>query len=325
MVKKIVIIGTGGTIAGIGEDGKSTGYKPGKLSASELISEKEGKIVYPGDTVIDVVSLMNKNSDDITGDDMIVLAEMVNDLSADSEVRGFVILHGTDTMEETAYFLQLTVKTDKPVVLTGSMRPGSAYSADGDMNLYQAVVTAASEKSVGMGVLVVFADRIYSARNVKKRDAYSLMAIGADEFGAIGVIRDDKVYYYFKPLKLHTTSTQFYPEKITELPKVMVIYFNVDMPAEYYGYMIADCEGIVVAGAGAGEYSEKFKKLIDSLFIPVVITSRTNEGIVVKGNLLSENTIAGDNLTPAKAAILLRLALSKGAGKQAIMEMFEKY
>ena len=203
---KVVILATGGTIAGVGEAGKTAGYEPGALTAEELISAvPELEDVAE----IEAIQICNVNSDDITAEVWLELAKTINEMSADPEVAGFVITHGTDTLEETAYFLNLTVKTDKPVVLTGAMRPATALSPDGPLNLYEAVCVAASEEAVGQGVLIVFSDRIYSARSMTKVSTYSVMAISAGEAGDIGIVRDGGVYIYELPARKHTLASEF--------------------------------------------------------------------------------------------------------------------
>ena len=320
--KKVVVLATGGTIAGVGDDGKTAGYKPGTLNAEDLI-----KAVPELEAMaeIEVLQVCNVNSDDITDKIWIKLAKLINEKATDSEVVGFVITHGTDTMEETAYFLNLTVKTDKPVVLTGSMRPATSISADGPMNLYEAVILAASEKAVGKGVMVVFADRIYSARTVTKSSTYHVAAISAGEMGALGIIRDGEVYFFNSIEKLHTTESEFDVSNIEKLPKVSIIYFSVDADPGIIRYASEISSGIVIAGAGAGEFSKEFKEVIEGLAIPVVISSRVNDGIILHENLLCDNTIAADNLPPQKAAVLLRLALLKSLDRKKLQDIFDRY
>lgn len=304
---KVVVLATGGTIAGIGGDGKTTGYLPGILSAESLI----GAVPELEDIAeIEAVQICNVNSDDITDEIWLRLADTINQMAADPSVAGFVITHGTDTMDETAYFLNLTVKTDKPVVITGSMRPATAISADGPLNLYQAVCVAASEKAAGLGVLVVFSDCIYTARSVSKLSTYRVTAVSAGETGSIGMIRDGEVYIYEKPSKAHTMRTEFDVSGLTKLPKVSILYFAVDADPDLLRYAAEHSDGIVIAGAGAGEFSLGFISVIESLTIPVVISSRIDDGVITRGNLLCENTVAADNLNPQKAAVLLRLALT---------------
>lgn len=319
---KIVILATGGTIAGVGEAGKTTGYKPGFLTAEELLSA----VPQLADVAeIEAIQLCNVNSDDITAEVWLTLANTINELAADPEVKGFVITHGTDTMEETAYFLNLTVKTDKPVVLTGSMRPATSISADGPMNLYESVCVAASDEAVGHGVLIVFSDRIYAARSVTKTSTYSVMAIAAGETGDIGIVRDGEVFLYESPSKKHTTDTEFDIAGLEALPKVTILYFSVDADPDLLRYAAEHSDGLVIAGAGAGEFSEKWIEVIEGLSIPVVISSRIDDGLITKWGLLCENTVAANSLSPQKAAILLRLALTSECNQERLEEMFLQY
>ena len=320
---KIVVLATGGTIAGVGDAGKTTGYKPGTLTAEQLLAAVPE---LSNVAEIEAIQVCNVNSDDITADIWLTLASTINEMAKDPTVKGFVVTHGTDTMEETAYFLNLTVKTDKPVVLTGSMRPATSISADGPINLYESVCVAASDEAVGLGVLIVFADRIYSARDVSKTSTYSVMAIAAGETGAVGIVRDNMVYMYQIPNKLHTLRTEFDVSGLTSLPKVSILYFSVDADPELLRYAAERSDGLVIAGAGAGEFSEKWIDIINGLTIPVIISSRINDGVITKDNLLSKNTVAANNLPPQKAAVLLRLALTiDGLNQEQLEELYLKY
>ncbi len=320
--KTVVVLATGGTIAGVGEEGKTTGYQAGTLSAQDLIAA-----VPDIDDVarIEAVQICNVNSDDITDKIWIELANTINERAKDPDVSGFVVTHGTDTMEETAYFLNLTVKTDKPVVLTGSMRPSTSISADGSMNLYEAVCAAADDETRGHGVLVVFADCLFSARSVTKRSTFHLTAISGGEMGAIGMVRDGKVYLYEKPSRRHTTDTELDVAGLESLPKVATMYFSVDADPALLEYAAKSSAGIVIAGAGAGEYSKAYKAAIEQLTVPVVVSSRIDDGIILPENLLSERTIAADSLSPQKAAVLLRLGLAKGMDEAQLREAFATY
>ena len=322
MKGKVIILATGGTIAGVGEDGKIVGYRPGTLTVDYLI-EKTPKLKDVAD--IESLQICNINSDDITGEIWIQLANKINEFAKDPEVVGFVITHGTDTMEETAYFLNLTVKTDKPVVFTGSMRPATSISADGYMNLYEAVCVAASDEAKGKGVLVVFFVCIFAARTVTKTSTYNVTAISSSGMGAIGIVRDGEVYLYASPFKCHTIESIFDVSKIDSLPKVSILYFSVDANPELLEYAAKSSDGIVIAGAGAGEFSEAYKSVIDKMDIPVVVCSRIDGGIIFKENLLCENTVAADNLSPQKAVVLLRLALACRINKEKLQEVFMKY
>ncbi len=320
---RIVILATGGTIAGVGKAGRIGGYRPGSLSAGELLAEIPG---VEDIAEISAVQVCNLNSDDITSGVWLELAGTINRMAADPAVRGFVITHGTDTMEETAYFLNLTVKTAKPVVITGSMRPSTAISADGPMNLYEAVCVAASRETAGLGVLVVFSDRIYAARSVRKNSTSHVTAIASGQSGAIGVVRDGRVYLYEYPGKKHTLATEFSVEGLERLPRVSILYFAVDADPEMLRWAADHADGLVIAGAGAGEFSEAWIRVIRELTLPVVVSSRIENGMITRENLLCPNTVPADNLSPQKAAILLRLALTAGdISRERLEEMFLRY
>ncbi|MGL4791982.1 MAG: asparaginase, partial [Anaerotignaceae bacterium] len=316
----VVVLATGGTIAGSGQDGKTIGYKSGTLTVEDLL-----KAVPKLEEVakIEAVQICNINSDDITSEIWIKLSNTINEMSKDPNVSGFVITHGTDTMEETAYFLNLTVKTNKPVVLTGSMRPSTSMSPDGPMNLYQAVCVANSNKMVGKGVVVAFADKIYSARSVTKISTYHVTAISVRESGIMGTVIDGEIYLHENSEKLHTVNTEFDVSNISSLPKVSIIYFAVDADPEILKYIASVSDGIVIAGAGGGEVSQKYIDVINQLKIPIVISSRTGEGIITQNSVLCKNTVAANNLLPQKAAILLRLALTKTNKFKELVHIFD--
>ncbi|MCR5296568.1 MAG: asparaginase [Clostridiales bacterium] len=319
---KIVVLATGGTIAGVGEAGKTAGYKPGSLTAEELLAA----VPQLADVAeIEAIQVCNVNSDDITAEVWLTLAHTINEMAEDPDVKGFVITHGTDTMEETAYFLNLTVKTDKPVVLTGSMRPSTSISADGPINLYESVCVAASDEAVGQGVLIVFSDRIYAARSVTKTSTYSVMAIAAGETGSIGIVRDEEVFMYESPSRRHTTASEFDVSGLETLPKVTVLYFSVDADPDLLQYAADHSDGLVIAGAGAGEFSEKWIEIINGLTIPVVISSRIDDSMIIRDNLLCKNTVAANSLPPQKAAVLLRLALTGEISRERLGELFLQY
>ena len=205
------------------------------------------------------------------------------------------------------------------------MRPSSSVSADGPMNLYEAVCVAASKKTRGLGVLVVFSDRIFTARMVMKTSTYHVTAISAGELGAIGMVRDGQVFIYENPTKRHTKDAPFDVSVLNDLPKVAIIYFSVDADPDLLVYAAKHSDGLVIAGAGAGEFSVAFKKVIEKLKLPVVISSRIDDGIIIKENLLCKNTVASDNLSPQKAAILLRLALTVTQNKREIQRLFDTF
>ena len=318
--KRILILATGGTIAGVGAAGKSTGYASGQLGVEDLLAAAP-EIGEVAD--IETLQVCNINSDDITAEIWIKLARTIKEQARRPEIDGFVITHGTDTMDETAFFLNLVLKTEKPVVITGSMRPSTATSADGPMNLYHAVVTAASWKSEGMGVLVVFSGRIFSARDVQKASTHSVVSMSGGENGSCGVIRDDVVLYSTKSTKRHTTQTEFTVDGLYSLPRVNILYFNVDADPALIPMAASLSDGLVIAGAGGGEYSKLFEAELRKLTIPVVVSSRVGSGVIMSNSVPCG--IAANDLPPQKAAILLRLALTETTDQAEIARMFEKY
>ena len=315
----VVILATGGTIAGSGEEGKETGYTSGSLSVESLVEAVPGIEEIAN---IETVQICNVNSDDINDEIWLTLANTINELASDENVSGFVITHGTDTLEETAYFLNLVVKTDKPVVITGSMRPATSISADGPMNLYQSVCVAASKEAIGKGVLVVFSDKIFSARSTTKTSTYNVMAISAGETGSIGIIRNDEVYFYEETIKKHTINSEFDVNDVTKLPIVNIVYFSVDADPKILQYASSISDGIVIAGAGAGEFSKEYIDIINKLNKPVVVSSRIDDGLITQDALLCENSVAANNLSPQKAAILLKLALLNTKENSELIRIF---
>lgn len=190
-------------------------------------------------------------SENMTGDVVLKLSQRVNALLARDDVDSVVITHGTDTLEESAYFLHLTVKSDKPVVFAAAMRPATAISADGPMNLLEAVRVASDKQSRGRGVLVVLNDRIGSARYITKSNASTLDSFRANEEGYLGVVIGNHIYYQNRLDKLHTNRSVFDVRSLTSLPKVDILYGYQDDPEYLYDAAISHgVKGIVYAGMG---------------------------------------------------------------------------
>ena len=312
MKPRIVILATGGTIAGTGELGKDIGYKSGSLPVEKMVA------AVPGLTDIAEIKteqICSLNSDDITSEIWIDLAQRINDLSREPDTDGFVVTHGTDTLEETAYFLNLTVKTEKPVVVTGAMRPATSNAPDGPRNLYQAVEAAASGANCGKGVLVAFAGRLRPARAAVKRHTAALDAVTdcAEEAGCTGSCRR------------HTTGTEFDIAGLKALPRVTVLYFAVDADPALLEYAASHSDGIVIAGAGAGEFSLAWRAVLEQCGVPVVVSSRTGCGPVLQETMVCANAVAAGTLQPAKAAVLLRLALTKTRDTKELIRIFATY
>lgn len=326
MKKHIIIIATGGTIAGSGEAGKAADYQAGRIDVSEIVRSVPA-ISHLAE--LTTIQLCNIDSNDMTEDTWLRLRDQINAFGSDPDVDGIVVTHGTDTLEETAFFLNLTVNHRKPVVLTGSMRPATAASADGPMNLYQAVALAASEEAVNAGVLAVFSDTIYSGRDIQKINSYKTDAFEIGDFGCLGYMRDDQVYFLSKTDKPHTADSIFAQAELSTLPKVAIAYYHCGADRQTLELLSEHCNGLVIAGSGSGNYSSAWKETIHRLAETKIIvrSSRVLQGIVFDSPFFDpgHDTIPSYTLSPQKARILLMLALSVTGEREQIRTIFETY
>lgn len=323
----VTILATGGTIAGGGESATKSNYQAGQLGVEALVSA-----VPQLKEVADVQGeqIVNIGSQDMNDEVWLTLAKKIN---ADcGKTDGFVITHGTDTLEETAYFLDLTVKCDKPVVMVGAMRPATAMSADGPFNLYNAVVTAADKQSAGRGVLVAMNDSVLDARDVTKTSTTAVQTFQSPNYGPLGSIHNGKVDYQRMPQRKHTRATPFDVSKLDALPKVGIVYSYAnasDAPAKA---LIEDgYQGIVSAGVGNGNL---YKTLFDTLVtaahqgVAVVRSSRVPTGATTEDAEIDDakyGFVAAGTLNPQKARILLQLALTQTRDAAQIQQMFNQY
>lgn len=319
----IAILATGGTIAGTGSSAtETTGYKSGDLAIDALINavpEMKEMANISGEQIVNV------DSTDITNEILLKLGKRINELLASDEIDGIVVTHGTDTLEETAYFLNLVVKSDKPVVLTAAMRPATAISADGPFNLYNAVLLASDKNSRGKGVLVALNDRIASARNITKTNTTATDTFKSVENGYLGTIVGGKPYYYNETTRLNTTRSVFDISKIDSLPQVDIIYGYQNSPTYMYtAAMKYGVEGIVVAAPGDGTLSGKALEGVQEVIkngVVVVRSSRVGSGTVSP----KQGFITSDSLNPQKARILLMLALTETKDPAEIQEFYNQY
>ncbi|MEQ0007881.1 fructose-asparagine asparaginase [Klebsiella sp. GG_Kp146] len=321
----IVILATGGTIAGsAASNTQTTGYKAGAIGVQTLISAvpEISKIAH-----VEGEQVANIGSENMTSDIILQLSKRVNALLSRDDVDGVVITHGTDTLDETPYFLNLTVKSNKPVVFTAAMRPATAISADGPMNLLEAVTVAADPDARGRGVMVVLNDRIGAARFVTKTNATSLDTFRAPEEGYLGVVVGGKPQFETRVDKIHTLRSVFDVRQLKALPKVVIIYGYQDDPEYMYDAAIAHhADGIIYAGTGAGSVSVRSAagiKKAQQAGIVVVRASRTGSGVVPPDD--SQPGLVADSLNPAKARILLMTALTQTKNPQLIQQYFHTY
>jgi L-asparaginase len=308
--KRIVVLATGGTIAGVGEAGKDSGYVSGQISGEALVASVPELAEY-ADVVAEQVC--NVNSDDITDKIWIALSRRIAELQEDDTVDGIVVTHGTDTMDETAYFVSLTVRCEKAVIFTGSMKPATAKNPDGPANLLGAVRVAVGfavdDDKPANKVWVYFAGELFDARGVQKCSASALNAMGVDAPGVGAVLNAPAERNFFDILRQES------------LPQVNIVYFNVDANPKVLKYAACVSDGLVIAGAGSGEFSLAWAEALKEVDIPVVIASRTHHGMVTLNERLAGGCICAGALPPQKAAVLLRLALTV-TGKNAVIQKF---
>lgn len=327
---RIAIVATGGTIASTAPNSAQLADYKVSATVETLVAAVPG---LPGVADLVVEQVSNIESHSIDDDVLLQLSRSVQALCDRDDIDGLVITHGTDTLEETAFFLHLTLDTQKPVVLVGAMRPGSAMSADGPLNLYHAVVVASAPASVGQGVLAVMNDRIASARFVTKGHANGVDAFVPTEFGYLGLVYGDWVQYLAQVSLPHTFQSAFKrafePQALT-LPPVDVIFDHQGAGLHAYRASIeSGAQGIVLAATGQGSLSPQAREgasLARQAGVPLVRSTRVWQG-VVRASTKDEryDTLAGYTLNPAKARILLRLALMQTEDRRKIQQWFAQY
>ena len=326
---RIIILATGGTIAGQGASADRAGYTAGKIPVDDLI----GSIP----TVKKIASITGEQVASVGSQDMTVdiwkkLAVRINEIFKNNEADAIVVTHGTDTQEETAYFLDLVISSDKPVVLTGSMRPATAISADGPKNLYDAITVAINPESKGRGVLVSFNEGIFDAREVMKMSTTKTNAFGSPNTGPVGQAYDGRVEYYSSSEREVDPKTPIEITADTQLPRVDIVYMYADAPPDQIDMLIGKkVAGIVIAGVGNGNFNKAYMDAVKRAVAAGIIVcraSRTPTGRVVLHDEINDDelgTIVSDDLTPQKARILLMLALTRTKDKKQLQELFFTY
>jgi L-asparaginase len=326
---RIVILATGGTIAGAQADTSQAGYEAGKFKIEDLINAvpRMGELAdLSGEQVVNI------GSQTMTNDVWLKLAVRANEVLRRSDVDGVVVTHGTDTLEETGYFLDLVLKSDKPVVLVGSMRPATAISADGPANLYDGVAVAANPEARGRGVLAVLNNEIHYAREVEKRNTTQLDTFESPNRGRAGVVNTGQAIFFARPTPKHTTETEFAVEANTRLPRVDIIYSYANLGADVVDAAVKQgARGIVLAGVGDGNTTDAALAALAAAAqagVAVVRSSRTGSGFVVRNMELDDDKlglIAAMDLNPQKARVLLMLGLLQTTDPQRLQEMFYRY
>nr|WP_225778331.1 asparaginase [Pseudomonas sp. Marseille-Q3773] len=326
----VVILATGGTIAGAGASAaNSATYQAAKLGVDKLIAgvpELAELANVRGEQVLQIAS------ESITNDDLLKLGKRVAELADSKDVDGIVITHGTDTLEETAYFLNLVEKTDKPIVVVGSMRPGTAMSADGMLNLYNAVAVASDKQSRGKGVLVTLDDEIQSGRDVSKAINLKTEAFKS-AWGPMGMMVEGKSYWFRLPAKRHTVDSEFDIKQISSLPQVDIAYGYGNVTDTAYKALAQNgAKALIHAGTGNGSVSSRVVPTLQQLRkngVQIIRSSHVNQGGFVLRNAEQPDDqndwVVAHDLNPQKARILAMVALTRTQDSKELQRIFWEY
>ncbi|MDR1678385.1 MAG: type II asparaginase [Prevotellaceae bacterium] len=325
----VYVLATGGTIAGEGKTEVNSAYTSGAITVDELLSavpEINDIATIKGEQVANI------GSQDMNDEVWLKLSKRVNELLKKSDVHAIVITHGTDTQEETAYFLNLTVKSDKPVILVGSMRPSTAISADGPRNIYNAVACAVDKSSKGKGVMVVMDDRILGADDLSKTNTLSVGTFQNPNFGELGIVYNGKPVYSREPMKRHTSKSEFDVSHLDKLPRVEIILSYSNATDLFVNAAVnAGVKGIVTAGVGNGNLTTVMQNALAAAVkngVAVVRSSRIATGPTAQWDEIDDDKLgfsASWFVNPYRARVLLMLALTKTNNYKEIQRMFTEY
>jgi L-asparaginase len=325
----VVVLATGGTIAGAGASDVQAGYTSGQVGVEQLLAavpQAKKLATLRGEQI------SNIGSQDMNDEVWLKLARRVNELAAMPDVDGVVITHGTDTIEETSYFLNLVVKSKKPVVLTAAMRPSTALSADGPLNYFNAVAVAANKDAAGRGVLVVVNDWIHGASSLTKASTTAVQTFLSPLRGLVGVVAYGECEFYRGPVGRNTLESEFSLEGVTSLPRVDIVMAHANMDGAVIDAAVAaGAKGVVIAGVGNGNMTKaaldalaaQAKKGIVCVRSSRVVTGRVGRNVEVDDDKLG--LVASDDLNPQKARVLLRLALLKPRSLGDVQRLFQEY
>ena len=325
----VVVLATGGTIAGAAATDVQAAYTSGQVGVQQLLDavpQAKKLAILRGEQI------SNIGSQDMNDEVWLKLANRVNELLAMPDVTGVVITHGTDTIEETAYFLNLVVKSRKPVVLTAAMRPATALSADGPLNFYNAVAVAGNKEAAGRGVLVVVNDWIHGASSLTKTNTTAVQTFLSPLSGLIGTVAYGDIEFYRDPVGKNTTASEFSVSENTVLPRVDIIMAHENMDGALIDAAVAaGAKGLVIAGVGNGNMT---KEALDAVAaqakrgIVIVRSSRVATGQVGRSVEVDDDKygfVASLGLNPQKARVLLRLALNQTKDLKTIQRYFDEY
>jgi L-asparaginase len=326
---RVRVLATGGTIAGAQASATSYDYQSGAYDVNTLISAVPNLDKLAAITGEQVANI---GSQDMNDDVWLKLAKRLNEVLKGADADAALITHGTDTLEETSYFLSLVTKSAKPVVMVGSMRPATAISADGPANIYNGVAAAISPGAKGRGVLVVLNDEIHFARNAVKTNTTSVKTFQSLNRGPAGLVHTGKVEWFEPMDRKQGPASEFSVDTLEKLPRVDILYAHANMSADLIDAAVeAGAQGIVVAGVGDGNMTtpalEALKKAV-AKGVVVVRSTRLPAGLVLRNNEVDDDElglIASGELNPPKSRVLLQLALTKTRDVKRIQQMFYEY
>lgn len=327
--KHVTILATGGTIAGAQAPEGGYGYTSGSFDIKDLVA------AVPGLSKLAVISgeqVVNIGSQDMNDTVWLALAKRVEALSASPDVDALLVTHGTDTMEETSYFLNLVTRSTKPIVFVGSMRPATAISADGPSNLYNGMAVAIDPEAAGRGVLVVLNDQVHYARNVAKLSTTDVQTFQSGNRGLAAVSNTGVVTWFAKPGSRWGPSSEFGVEGLESLPRVDILYAHAGMSPDLIDAAVEKgAKGLVIAGVGDGNMTgpalDRVAAAVEAGVV-VVRSTRLPSGIVYRNNEVDDDSlglVASLELNPSKARVLLKLALTKTKDAADIQRMFREY
>jgi L-asparaginase len=328
-IPRLRLLATGGTIAGAQTTSRARGYKAAAFSMDALLAAVPQVASLAQIEVEQVAAIGSQDMDEATWLKLAARTQAALDLP---EIAGVAVTHGTDTMEETAFFLNLVVRSEKPVVLVGAMRPATAMSADGPMNLYNAIAVAAHPATRGRGVLVVANDEIHFAREVAKTNTTQVGTFRATHGGLAGLVTAGRLHLYGPPVRRHTAQSEFSVAGAKTLPRVDIVYAHAGMGRELIDAAErAGASGLIVAGVGDGNMNAvALGAAMEAARagVAVVRSSRTGGGVVERNIEIDDDArgfIASDELNPQKARVLLMLGLTRTHDVRALQEMFFTY
>ena len=325
----VVVLATGGTIAGAGASAiNSATYAAAKVPVDKLLAglpELSSVANVKGEQVFQIAS------ESFTNDNLLTLGRRVSALVKQADVDGVVVTHGTDTLEETAYFLNLVILTNKPIVVVGSMRPGTALSADGALNLLNAVTVAASKDAAGKGVLVTMNDEIQSGRDVSKSVNIKTEAFKS-QWGALGMVVEGKNYWFRAPVKRHTAQSEFNIDSISTLAAVDIVYSYGNVPRTLFDAAgKSGIQALIHGGPGNGSVADRIVPALQEMRsqgIQIIRSSRVPDGFVLRNAEQPDDKydwVVAHDLKPQKARILAAVALTQTSDTKELQRIFWQY